>query len=158
MPLDIGVGILFSLGIATWFGIPLTPLLVAFGIAAALLPDIDIITKLWGPWRHRGVTHWPIIYVPLALAVWMILGAIYGTLFALAAFAHFVHDTFGIGNGVAWGAPFSQRRYLYFKARTRTNSSGNWVTDYYFRPNPLAYIEYGVLIIAVAALVLYVAL
>lgn len=177
MPLDIGVGILLSIGAAEWFGVPLTPWLVAFGIASALLPDIDIGTLLWGGWRHRVATHFPLTYVLPAALIYAFAGPVYGSILALGVLAHFIHDTIGIGWGIAWGWPFSRRKFLVFPGkerelvmgryaswlpeeeaalRTAANAasagSGNWIKHYYFRPNRLAYIEYGTLLVAIAAL------
>lgn len=182
MPLDIGVGILLSIGVAEAFGVPLTPWLVVFGIASALLPDIDIGTLLWGKWKHRTVTHFPLAYVLPAMLVYVLAGPVYGTLFALGVLAHFIHDTFGIGWGIAWGYPFSTRKFLFFPGKEREpfmgrfaswlpeeepalraaeaampGSGEHWMKRYYFRPNLLAYIEYGTLIIALAALAGYTA-
>lgn len=176
MPLDIGVGILLSLGIAEWFDVPVTPLLVCFGIAAALLPDIDIVTALFGQWKHRTATHFPITYIPLSLGVFFLLGPVYGTLFTLGVYAHLVHDTFGIGWGIAWLWPFSRRKFLLFPEHDRraalgivatwtpeqeeslkaSDAGSSWVREFYLRPNPIAYIEYGVLLLALCILFLYV--
>jgi hypothetical protein len=179
MPLDIGVGILLAIGMHEWFSMPLTPLLVAFGIGAALLPDIDVITMLYGPWKHRGLTHYPLLYVPVCFIVFLIAPLPYALLLTLGVYAHFVHDTFGIGWGIAWLQPFSGRKFLLFPSGGRTRALGTfatwlpeqevalrlqayeksklpWVTRYYFRPNLLAYIEYGVLSIALVTLGTYI--
>ena len=146
MPLDIGIGILLALGAAEFFGVQATPWLIAFGIAAALLPDIDIITiPLLGRWHHRTHTHFPIVYVPLFILAFLVVEPLYATIFTLGVFAHLIHDTFGIGWGIAWIWPFSKRKFLLFPAKDRRERFGhiNWIKQYYFRPNPLAYIEYG---------------
>lgn len=176
MPLDIGVGILLALGAAELFGIPATPALIAFGVAAALLPDIDILTiPLFGKWYHRTYTHYPIFYVPLIFFVYIVLGPVYATLFAFAVYAHLIHDTFGIGWGIAWLWPFSPRKFLLFPEKERALVLGtfatwmpeeegelrknqhrtDWIRYYYFRPNTLAYIEYGVLFTALVIVFLY---
>lgn len=176
MPLDIGVGILVALGVAHLSGVEATPALVIFGIAAALLPDIDILTlPFLGKWFHRTHTHFPITYVPLALLAYLVLDPVYATVFTICVFAHLVHDTFGIGWGIAWLWPFSGRKFLFFPSDGRGKEYGiwatwtpqeesriqgryenhSWVRHYYFRPNTLAYIEYGVLLVAVAALFAY---
>jgi LexA-binding, inner membrane-associated putative hydrolase len=181
MPLDIGVGILLSLGVAAWFDVPLTPLLVLVGVGAALLPDIDIANMVWGRWKHRVATHFPLTYVPLCALLFLTLPTPYATLITLAVFAHFVHDTVGIGWGIAWAWPCSRKKYLFFPGRRREpvmgrfaswlpeeqpaleeaiekhspyQGTGSWVLDYYARPTPLAFIEYGTLFIACTALIL----
>ena len=158
MPLDIGVGILLSLGVAEYFGIEATPLLIAFGIACTLLPDIDILTiPLFGKWHHRTHTHYPIAYLPLVVLAFVFLDPAYAALFTLAVYAHLIHDTFGIGWGIAWLWPFSRRKFLFYAARETIPDDSNWVRHYYFRPNLLAYIEYGVLLVALIALARHLA-
>ncbi|HEY0010865.1 MAG TPA: metal-dependent hydrolase [Candidatus Paceibacterota bacterium] len=177
MPLDIGVGILLAIGGAELFGADLTPWLVLAGIAAALLPDIDVITiPLLGKWHHRTHTHYPIVYVPLAVLAYLYLDPLYATIFTVGVFAHLVHDTFGIGWGIAWLWPYSGRKFLFFPEKGRREQLGivatwmpedepplqaahhdvHWVRYYYFRPNTLAYIEYGTLLVALAVLVTYI--
>ncbi|CAN5751626.1 hypothetical protein BH11PAT2_BH11PAT2_01710 [soil metagenome] len=175
MPLDIGIGIVLSLGVAEIFHVPASALFILFGIGSALLPDIDIVTMLFGSWKHRTHTHYPIVYIPLAVLVFIFLGPAYGVLFMLGVYAHLIHDTFGIGWGIAWLWPFSQRKFLLFPDGARrktlgtvaswlpeeepslkaTGSNSNWVRDFYFRPNLLAYIEYGTLFVALVGLFLY---
>ena len=178
MPLDIGIGILLALGAAEFFGVQATPWLIAFGIAAALLPDIDIITiPLLGRWHHRTHTHFPIIYLSLSIPVFLLVDPLYATIFTLGVFAHLIHDTFGIGWGIAWLWPFSKRKFLLFPDKGRYEQFGiiatwmpeeepalyhkhhdeHWIKHYYFRPNLLAYIEYGVWATALITLVFYFA-
>ena len=38
------------------------------------------------------------------------------------------------------------------RARAYPGATNNWVRDFYFRPNTLAYVEYGVLLVALIAL------
>lgn len=178
MPLDIGLGILLALGVAEYFGVEATPWFVAFGIAAALLPDIDLLTlPLLGKWHHRTHTHFPLVWVPICAAAFLALDPAYATLLTLGVFAHLIHDTFGIGWGIAWLWPFSQRKYLLFPEKGRKLPFGvlaswtpeeeerlreaprnaHWLRLYYFQPNSVAYIEYGVLMVALLALYLYFA-
>ena len=156
MPLDIGVGILLSLGVAELFGVEATPLLIVFGIACALLPDIDILTiPLLGKWHHRTHTHFPLVYIPFVILAFIFIDPVYATLFTLGVYAHLVHDTFGIGYGIAWLWPFSKRKFLFFAPTDSVPSDSNWVHHYYFRLDLLAYIEYGVLFVALLLLALH---
>jgi hypothetical protein len=157
MPLDIGIGILLALGVAELTGTHATPALIAFGIASALLPDIDILTiPLFKKWYHRTHTHFPIIYVPLAMLAFVFLPLPWALLFTLGVYAHLIHDTFGIGWGIAWLWPFSKRKFLFLAPKRNLPPQGmNWMTYYYLRPNPLAYLEYGALLIALVTLFLY---
>ncbi|MEA2701601.1 MAG: inner membrane protein [Candidatus Parcubacteria bacterium] len=176
MPLDIGVGILLSLGVAEYFGAEVTPFLIAFGIVCALLPDIDVITfPLLGKWYHRTHTHYPILYLPLAILAYIFFDPLYATIFTLGVYAHLIHDTFGLGWGIAWLWPVTGRKFLIFPWKGAPGQKGmlatwmpenepslmqkqqdtGWVKRYYFRPNPLAFIEYGIFVIALALLVLH---
>lgn len=156
MPLDIGVGILLSLGVAEYFGVEVTPILVLCGIAAALLPDIDIITwPLLGKWYHRTHTHFPLTYIPVAVLAFAFLPVVYATLLTLGVLAHLIHDTVGIGHGIKWCWPFSQRSFLYLQPKEPVPAGRTWVSHYYLRPNLLAYVEYGVLLMSLTVLWLY---
>jgi hypothetical protein len=176
MPLDIGVGILLSLGVAEYFGVHATPLLILFGIAVALLPDIDVITMPFlGTWYHRVLTHYPIVYLPFVVLAYIFLSPLYATIFTLGIYAHLIHDTFGLGWGIAWLWPATGRKFLFFPwdgipsenkilatwmpesepSLMEKQQDTGWVKRYYFRPNLGAYIEYGTLAISIIALVLY---
>jgi hypothetical protein len=173
MPLDIGVGILLAVGISAWLHEPLTLFLLCFAIAAALLPDIDIVTALFGTWRHRGIIHYPIIYVPISAALFILVPFPYALIFTLGVYLHLIHDTIGTGWGIAWLWPFSRRRFLLFpyghsqemgtiatwtpEEKPQWSHTGNhsWIRNIYFRPNPVSFVEYGSLLIALLTLGAY---
>jgi hypothetical protein len=176
MPLDIGVGIFLSLGVAEYFGVEATPLLIAFGVICALLPDIDVITMPFGTWYHRTLTHYPVAYLPLAVLAYVFLDPLYATIFTFGVYVHLIHDTFGVGWGIAWLWPATSRKFLFFPWKGVPSGGkmlATWMpenepslmekqrdTDWlknYFRPSLLAYIEYGVLLSALIVLVLYFA-
>ena len=174
MPLDIGFGILLTLLVTHLFNIQITGSLLLLGIAFALLPDIDVVTMLWGKWKHREITHYPIVYIPIVLLVYIFFGPLYATLLFVCVYAHLIHDTFGIGWGITWFWPFTHRRFLLLPESGRRKRYGwfmtwlpveqkniieepsdmHWITKYYFRPSILGMIEYGVLGIAVIILLL----
>ncbi len=172
MPLDIGMGILLALGVSEALGIPPTLLMVVFGIAAALLPDIDIVTAAFGRWRHREVTHYPLLYIPVFALGFFFLSFPLALLLMLGVLAHLIHDTIGTGWGIAWLWPFTPRRFLILPdgerrrvmgtfatwlprekpeyAHSGTNSG--WIRNLYGRPNPVSLIEYGLLVLALIVL------
>lgn len=175
MPLDIAVGIVGTLAMAYGFGTEASPLLLVFGVAAALLPDIDILPGLRRSVHdHRSFTHYPALYVPVTLVMYVLLGPLYAAVFALCVYAHLIHDTIGIGWGVAWLWPLSRRRFL-FPEKGRRQRHGllmswtpeeeaalaadhhdpHWVKHFYLRPNPIAYVEYSALLVGIVALVWY---
>lgn len=165
MLLDIALGIIIVevLGVALQFD----PFgwHYALGILFALLPDLDFLVLYF--WKHdtamyrghtmdhRDLFHHPLLYIPVGTAVvFFTLGDISALLFAIASFAHFLHDSIGVGWGVRWLSPFSKRNYKFFSEKDGTPSSRlvtswspieraavvaekgdpNWVWDFYVRP------------------------
>jgi LexA-binding, inner membrane-associated putative hydrolase len=175
MPLDIGVGILLSLFVAHTFGFHATLFFLLIGIFFILLPDIDIIPIFQHTdYDHRSITHYPALYILLALLVYFSAGPVYAMLFVVCIVAHFLHDTIGIGWGIAWAWPFSNRKFL-FPEKGRRQEYGffmtwfpheeevmakrwhdpHWAYTYYLRPNPIAYVEYSVLLLSILVLFVY---
>lgn len=123
---------------------------------------------------HRTLPHYPVFYIPIIFLVYVWFGSLWATLFGFGAAFHLVHDTVGIGWGVSWLWPFSTRRFL-FPEKGRRNREGffmawtekeesalavryhnpHWVRDFYFKPNAIAFIEWGGLILSITALFFY---
>jgi hypothetical protein len=175
MPLDIASGIFLSLLTAEWFGVHVSAGFIFFGILSTLLPDIDMLSFLSRiGYDHRSFFHWPLMYIPIAIAVFFVCGTTYATLFSFCILAHFIHDSIGIGWGVGWLAPFSMRKIL-FPEKGRRQEYGwfmtwlpdeegamavkyhdpHWIRTYYFRVNKIAIIEYGALILSIFILFVY---
>lgn len=179
MPLDIAIGILLALFVPPAFGAELSPFIFIFALASALLPDVDMVAYLLRAKKshdHRSWTHYPALYLPLAILVYILGGPLYATIFALGVYLHLIHDTIGLGWGVAWAWPITLRRFR-FLSPTGSSSGGwelyrswlpqqevamaevqhdpSWIKTYYLRPNAIGFIEYGVLIVALVALYLY---
>lgn len=178
--MDIGVGILLAVLTADHFVLPLSWLLVAFGICAALFPDLDTLTRFLPEknivrrivGEHRGLLHRPALY--LVLVPILFLSSIpVGTLFALGVFYHLVHDTFFTGWGIKWLWPFSQVSISIFHDKAGTfvpkiliwqpheeaaikteYRTDHWVRTFYFRPSLISLTEYPVFLIALVALYL----
>lgn len=121
MTLDIGIGIFAAIIVAKIFALPLTPLLVGLGIAFALLPDIDFIYTLArngngnhrAVARHRDLIHYPVLYLPIGALITSAFGAPWALLFLLGSLGHFIHDSIGIGWGIPWLWPFTDRNYTF---------------------------------------------
>ena len=119
MTLDIGIGIFAAIIISKLFSIELSPLLVGLAVAFALLPDIDFIYTLARNGndnhraiaRHRDIVHYPLLYLPLGALVALPFGAEWSLLFLLASVGHFIHDSIGIGWGIPWLWPFTNKNY-----------------------------------------------
>lgn len=119
MQADIGLGLLVAVLVSHLFGAPVTWGLAAFCVVMALLPDIDFLIEHYKHGsvggtvvrEHRELIHFPAIYLPIALAIGIMFGALWGVAFALCLLAHFLHDTVGIGWGIKWLWPLSRRNY-----------------------------------------------
>lgn len=121
MPLDIGIGIFAAIIVSKLFTVELNPLLVGLGIGFALLPDMDFLYALarngHGDHRaiskHRDLVHYPLIYLPLGALLALPFGPEWSLLFLLASAGHFVHDSIGIGWGIPWLWPFTNKNYSF---------------------------------------------
>ena len=132
------------------------------GIIFSLLPDIDFLFKS-KQFSHRGIFHTPIIYILIALLLF-ISGINTQIIFAflVGTFFHLFHDLFVIGNGIMPLYPFSKNRLKIFpdngydgylskkilwwnekdkeETRKKYNFTENtkkesWIKVWYLRPN-----------------------
>jgi len=181
MLLDIGVGIALSLAISKVFAVEPTALFILGGIAFTLLPDIDAIVELlkykhlggYEPRIHREWIHYPLLYIPVALAVYYFWGIAWASLLFLGATAHFIHDSMGIGWGIKWLGPFSLNNYKLFSEKNgafskrllikwvpeefaetlKRHHNPNWFREYYLRPTFINIFEF--LVFGAAIILLY---
>ena len=99
--------------------------LVRAGIAAAVIPDLDLLGVAFGiPFEHalghRGFFHSPVfgsLYALVSLGAWRKLGPsrsmVFGVIF-LSILSHGVLDAATYGSvGVAFLSPFSNERFLF---------------------------------------------
>jgi inner membrane protein len=115
-----------ALALAPWFRGIAKPAVVFMAIVLSLVPDLDIIGFRLGvpyesPLGHRGLTH-SLAFAALCslvavvpMARWLRVNpALLWTYFALTMVSHGLLDacTSG-GGGVAFLAPFDDRRYLF---------------------------------------------
>lgn len=176
MFMDIGMGILIALGVASVFGVAPTPEVVIFGVLFALLPDIDFfltriaaIRKVIG--EHRSATHFPLVHLVVSMVMYIFFGKVFATLYFICTFYHLVHDTLFLGWGIKWLWPYSNKSLSIFHdkggvitsevlvwgpeddRRIRNEyASPNWVRDFYLRPGIIAFSEYGIFLAGFAAL------
>lgn len=115
MFLDIAFGIFGGYLTGIFFHEVISWGLVVAGIIFVLLPDIDIFWNMGNKKKvdHRGYIHYPFLYIIVSFVLVFINYKI-AFLFLITTLFHFVHDTFILGWGVAWLAPFSYRRYKIF--------------------------------------------
>ena len=182
MFLDLGVGIFVSIFLSRIFEISLSPVLVAGGILFSLAADLDVFVELAKRGRiggrvqghHRELTHFPLTYIPVVFLIYIFAGKIYALLFGLAVLAHFLHDSVGMGWGLKWWWPFSNKAYKFFSEKDGSFSSNlmvswrpqelketivqygddHWFKNYYLKPHPIAVFEFMVFIVALIVLFL----
>jgi len=186
MFLDIGVGILSAILASALFRQDLTPAFLAAGIVFALLPDVDFVFHFASggdfknAHKHRDFLHYPLLYVPLGMALAVFLGPAYALLFGICSAAHFLHDSIGMGWGIQWLYPFSRNHYNFFyhyeprggeipgktvyvwKHKEVDGLAGrhgdpDWVKNVYLRFHPYAVIELAVFAASLIILYIYIA-
>ncbi len=121
MPLDIGIGIFSAIIVSRIFGVELSPFLVGLGIAFALLPDIDGVYAFFRNGHrnhkaislHRDLVHYPLLYLPAGALLALPFGHEWSLLFLLASFGHFLHDSVGLGWGIPWLWPLTEKNYSF---------------------------------------------
>lgn len=172
MFLDIAFGIFGSYLTGEIFHEVVTWHLILFGVFFALLPDIDILWyKSNQKIDHRSFMHWPSFYFIASIFVYFILGNKIAFLFLITALFHFVHDTFILGWGVSWFAPFSYRRFKLFpdngkggflkekfltwlpeeqKSLEQKLDDKHWIRNWYGKVTVVSLIEYSSFLIAIA--------
>lgn len=182
MFLDIGVGIFVSIFLSHIFKTDLSPWFITGGVLFSLLPDVDLFAELAQRGRiggrvqghHRELTHFPLTYLPALVLVYFIFGKIWSLLFGLCVFLHFLHDSVGMGWGIKWWWPFSNKSYKFFSEKNGNFSTNflvswqprelketitrygddHWFKNYYLKPHPIAIFEFIIFILAI--LVLYI--
>ena len=184
MPFDIGIGILISILASHIFGVGLTLNLAIMSVLANLIPDLDVFVELAKRGRvggrvqghHRELTHFPLTFIPLVLAISYFFGQLWAFIIGLNLLAHFLHDSIGMGWGIQWLWPFSNRAYKFFsnkdgsfsknlvvswkphelKETIKKYGDDHWLRNYYFKLHPLAVLECIFLVFAL--IVLYIAI
>lgn len=123
MILDIFLGIFIAKLTAIYFSVPLTVAMITGGIVFALLPDIDFVKLFFRKekregnkdYEHRDFLHYPVPYLIIGtLVVWFFGDMLWASIFFFATLLHFIHDSIGIGWGVKWLYPFSNKSFAFF--------------------------------------------
>ncbi len=182
MLLDIGVGILFALGLAPLLHVEHTFMWILAGVVFALLPDVDALVNLVAhrglghEHKHRDLCHLPLLYIPIGVLILFPISYALTTLFVLCSLAHFLHDSIGIGWGVQWlspintdhfsflylyqppGKPALPRKWFYRFAHAdidrldRQYGDHDWIRHIYIELHPYAIVEALVFLVALGAL------
>ncbi|OGZ35057.1 MAG: hypothetical protein A2174_00520 [Candidatus Portnoybacteria bacterium RBG_13_41_18] len=118
---------IISLALLKYYGLDVIPHVIIYGIIFALLPDIDMIIWLkkddWriNKWAHEHrehFLHYPLFYLPtVTLILWSCQNYFYIILFIYCSLWHFLHDSFGLGWGLKWLFPISDKWYKFFAAK-----------------------------------------
>jgi len=183
MLLDTGVGILLSIITSWFFQTKLTIFLILAGIVFSLLPDLDFLIELLKHGsvggkvirEHREIFHYPLSYLPIILLVFIFFGEIIAIFLSLCLFAHFLHDSIGIGWGIKWLWPFSQKSYKFFSDKkglfccrpivswekkelekiVAQYGDPDWIKNIYFKLSPILVVEFLFLVLSVIFLFFY---
>ena len=179
---DIGLGIIIAVWTSWHFAVEPSFALIIFGIFFSLLPDFDFLLAVFLQnankhneiGRHRELSHFPILYGVLGFFVFLFWGKTFGTLFAFCILLHFLHDSVGIGWGVKWLWPFSDRAYKFFSTQTgerafqvaswnkveldeveRKYGDPNWIRNFYFRPTLISVSEFFVFLLGLVFVAIF---
>lgn len=181
MFLDIAIGIFGALFFDAFFDISSFNTLLFTGIAFALLPDVDFLIE-WIKKRnlskvgyeHRDYLHFPLIYTSVGALVIGFIDIRFVLFFIVLSLGHFLHDSIGIGWGIKWFHPISNRAYKFFCEKDGRFSSRfivswtpeeqrnaaerygdkDWIKNIYLKPHPISIIDYSAFAVAIIALFL----
>lgn len=121
MPLDIGIGLIAGALTHRFLELPLAWSLI-LSVGFALLPDIDAVVQALRrrshhkvDSSHRDMLHLPLLYVPIGtVTLLLFFDWRVSLIFCIMSLAHFIHDSIGIGWGIAWFSPASPNYYKFF--------------------------------------------
>ena len=107
------MGFFYSALFSHVFHIQITPVFVLLNIVLSYLPDTDVPVELLQRGRlggrehgsHRGLTHYPILYLVTTTILYFVLGSSWAVIFFVNIFTHFLLDSFGSGWGLKWFWP-----------------------------------------------------
>jgi hypothetical protein len=97
---------------------------IIFGVSLSLLPDLDALPELFKNGRvaahagnthdHRDGLHYPLIVVPVSFVLpYFLNGPFWAFMIGFNIFLHFAIDSFGLGWGVKWLYPFTNKNYKF---------------------------------------------
>jgi inner membrane protein len=109
-------------------------------IFMSILPDLDGIPAfLFRKWRpgykkldhHDYITHTPIFYLCLSIAVWIGIGKELSILFIALTMIHLLLDSWGTDDGIMWIWPLSKQKFSILPSNL--HEGGVYGVRYYLR-------------------------
>ena len=173
---DTGIGILLAILTSYLFDVPISPWLVIACIVFSLLPDLDFLLPAKMVRGHRGIMHYPFIYLVISILVYFIFGPLWSFIFISGVFLHLIHDTVFLGWGIKWSWPYSLRAYKFFpdkdgritskfflswmpeeeaKVKSEYGSDEEWMRTFFGTVNIVSVIEYSIFTISLIMLYFY---
>jgi hypothetical protein len=109
-------------------------------IFLSILPDLDVIIAfLFRSWKpgvkkldhHDYLTHTPMFYICISIAVWLAIGKQQAVLFLLVTLTHLLIDSWRTDDGIMWLWPVSKRKLSIFPSNL--HEGGYYGVRYYQR-------------------------
>ncbi len=113
---------------------------VGIVVFLSILPDLDgIAAFIFRKWRpgykkldhHDYITHTPIFYFCLSIAVWIGVGSELAVLCLLLTMTHLLLDSWGTDDGIMWFWPISKRKFSILP--NNLHEGGVYGVRYYLR-------------------------
>lgn len=174
---DLAIGIFSAILAGQFFQIKINLLTVLIGVIFALLPDSDSIIswikkgRVGGKFdhHHRDLLHLPLPYIFIGSFLVFWFGPVWLFMFIFNSLMHFLHDSFGIGWGVKWIYPFSEKSYKLFSFRkfivswtpeerekiAEKYGDENWIRNIYLRPTVISISELLFFIASLISIIFY---
>ena len=179
------MGFFYSALFSHVFHIQITPVFVLLNIVLSYLPDTDVPVELLQRGRlggrehgsHRGLTHYPILYLVTTTILYFVLGSSWAVIFFVNTFTHLLLDSFGSGWGLKWFWPVSTDQYKLFTNKEDNSfawtelithwttqefsekalkyGDDNWFRNLYFKPTRTLAFELITFLIGLLSLVWY---
>lgn len=100
-----------------------TPVTLGLSALVGLLPDLDSLAAFalsrYRPSKnklrhHEFLTHTPLFYLVLTMALWLAGMSREGMLFGILSLGHLILDSWGTDDGIMWLWPLNRRQFSLF--------------------------------------------
>lgn len=123
---DIARGLIITMAFSILYGWEPSLQLLVTGVVASILPDFDLLIYVacrgtMGKWahKHRDISHYPLIVLPMCIAAfWYFFGIRHSIFIATCVLGNYVFDSGDIGWGIRWlwPIPYIGNRYFAYKS------------------------------------------